>query len=280
MKNLQTISNPSFKLFILFLIIIACGLLSCQRYKSCAPESDQGCPSGTVCEALSPGKGFCLKLCNPAMDNQCSDDEVCFHYADNNYACTPLCDPNKSSSCPDNWLCAPVAGKEYICRPECDVNAATCPDGEVCQPITEGISVCTSQCDPLNKESCGEGWVCEVRTDGFYLCSEPVFIQGTVFNSSTKNPIEDAQIIAVDKTGAAATDVAVTDAQGVYKIQVPVERNPDGTLHEGIFTLRVAAANYLPYPHGIRPAIPVDATQASHLEDGGGCCRTPQLTLL
>jgi hypothetical protein len=101
------------------------------------------------------------------------------------------------------------------------------------------------------------------------MCSEPVFIKGTVFDSSTKYPIEKAHVIAIDKTGAAATDVAITDINGAYEIQVPVERNPDGTLHEGTFTLRVAAADYLPYPYGIRPAIPVDATKASQLKEGG-----------
>ena len=261
--------NPSVKLFILSLLFIALGLLSCQRYKACDPSTDQGCPSGTVCEALGPERGLCLKTCNPDMDNQCGNDEVCFRYADNNYACTPTCNPNNASSCPEGWLCAAVAGGENVCRPECDVNSAACPDGEVCQPLSEGISVCTTQCDPLNTETCGDNWACELRTDGLYMCSEPVFIKGTVFDSSTKNPIENAHVLAVDKTGAAATDVAITDINGVYEIQVPVERNPDGTLHEGTFTLRVAAADYLPYPFGIRPAIPVDATKASHLGKGG-----------
>lgn len=261
--------NPAVKLFILTLLFIALGPLSCQRYKACDPSTDQGCPSGTVCEALGPEGGLCLKTCNPDMDNQCGNDEACFRYAGNNYACTPTCNPNNASSCPEGWLCAAVAGGENVCRPECDVNSAACPDGEVCQPLSEGISVCTTQCDPLNTETCGDNWTCELRTDGLYMCSEPVFIKGTVFDSSTKNPIENAHVIAVDKTGAAATDVSITDINGVYEIQVPVERNPNGTLHEGTFTLRVAAADYLPYPFGIRPAIPVDATKASHLEEGG-----------
>jgi hypothetical protein len=261
--------NPSIRLFILPLFFIALGLLSCQRYKACDPATDQGCPSGTVCEALGSEKGLCLKICNPDIDNHCGNAEVCFRYADNNYACTPTCNPNNASSCPEGWLCAAVAGGENVCRLECDVNSAACPDGEVCQPLSEGISVCTTQCDPLDAESCGDNWACELRSDGLYMCSEPVFIKGTVFDSSTKYPIEKAHVIAIDKTGAAATDVAITDINGAYEIQVPVERNPDGTLHEGTFTLRVAAANYLPYPYDIRPAIPVDATKASHLKERG-----------
>jgi hypothetical protein len=97
------------------------------------------------------------------------------------------------------------------------------------------------------------------------MCAEPVFIRGSVFDSSDRKSIEGAHVIAVDKTGAAATDVGITDSEGEYAIQVPVVRNPDGTLAEGIFTLRVSALYYLPYPYGIRPAIPVDATTAEHL---------------
>jgi hypothetical protein len=90
-----------------------------------------------------------------------------------------------------------------------------------------------------------------------------------VFDSASGNPIEGAHVIAVDKTGAAATDVAITSSDGVYELQVPVVREPDGSLNEGIYTLRISAPDYLPYPHGIRPALPIDASQATHREDGG-----------
>jgi hypothetical protein len=93
-------------------------------------------------------------------------------------------------------------------------------------------------------------------------------LKGRVFDSATENPIEGAHVLAVDKTGAAATDVAITDLDGIYELKVPVEREPDGTLYEGTYTLRISAPDYLPYPHGIRPAIPIDATQAAHLEEG------------
>ena len=102
---------------------------------------------------------------------------------------------------------------------------------------------------------------------GLYMCAEPVFIRGTVFDSSDKKPLAEAHVIAADKTGAAATDVGITDSEGKYDIQVPVMRNPDGTLAEGVFTLRVSALYYLPYPYGIRPAIPLDAAKAEHLAE-------------
>jgi hypothetical protein len=47
-----------------------------------------------------------------------------------------------------------------------------------------------------------------------------------------------------------------------------VKRNPDGTLAAGVFTLRAAAQDYLQFPAGIRPSLPVDATGAVRGADG------------
>jgi hypothetical protein len=116
-------------------------------------------------------------------------------------------------------------------------------------------------------DNCKDDRTCELVSDGSYACFDPVIIRGDVFDSSTELPVEGAHIIAVDETGAAATDVAISDEEGTYELQVPV-RDPDGTLVEGTFTLRVAAANYLPYPHGIRAALPIDVTQATNEEKG------------
>jgi hypothetical protein len=141
-----------------------------------------------------------------------------------------------------------------------------CAEGEVCQPLPDGTAVCTAQCDQARELGCSETMVCELRTDGLYACYDPVFLKGMVFDSTTEAPIPEAHVIAADKTGASASNVAVTDAAGMYELQVPVEREPDGALHEGILTLRVSAADYLPYPYGIRPAIPVNAAQAQQVE--------------
>jgi len=233
----------------------------------CDPEAEDGCPSDTICKKVGQDQGVCLYVCDPDGDDQCSSNEVCLHYADGTYACTEKCDPNRAKACPDEWICAPVTGGEYVCRPQCDLDIDDCDEGEVCQPLSDGTSVCVAECDPESESDCGEDWVCELRTDGLYACYEPVYLKGRVFDSATDNPIEGTHVIAVDKTGAAATDVAVTDMNGMYELKVPVEREPDGTLHEGTYTLRIFAPDYLPYPHGIRPALPIDATQASNLEE-------------
>ena len=117
-------------------------------------------------------------------------------------------------------------------------------------------------------DNCKDDRTCELVSDGSYACFDPVIIRGDVFNSTTALPVEGAHIIAVDETGAAATDVAISDEEGTYELQVPVIREPDGTLVGGTYTLRVAAGDYLPYPHGLRAALPIDATQATDEEKG------------
>lgn len=252
-----------------FLLVSTCTLMSCKRKISCDLDTRAGCPSGTVCEKVGSNEGQCLYTCEPDDDDPCVLDEVCLRYADNTYACTPACVPDRINDCPNDWMCAPAVAGEYVCRPECDLDGDDCEADEVCQPVSEGIAVCTAQCDPLSESDCGDDWSCELRTDGLYACYEAVYLQGKIFDSATAQPVEGAHLIAVDKTGAAATDVAITDNGGNYELQVSVVREPDGTLSEGTYTLRIGAPDYLPYPHGIRPAIPIDASQASHREDGG-----------
>ena len=254
---------------VLFILFITSIPMSCKRKVPCNLETKAGCPAGTVCEKVGPDKGLCLYDCEPDGDEPCMAGEVCLRYADGTHACTPNCSPGSITACSNDWVCAPAAGGEYVCRPECDLDAAFCDEDEVCQPLSDGVAFCRAQCDPLSVSDCGEAWTCELRTDGLYACYEEVFIKGTVFDSASENPIEGAHVIAVDKTGAAATDVAITGSDGVYELQVPVVREPDGSLNEGIYTLRISAPDYLPYPHGIRPALPVDAAQATYQEDGG-----------
>jgi hypothetical protein len=258
------------KFFIGVLILIVIVLVSCEcvKKKTCDPEAEGECPTDTVCKRVGPDEGVCLDVCEPGADDPCGSNEVCVRYADDTYACTPKCDPSSTNACPEDWACAPVAGDEYVCRPECDLDSDTCEEDEVCQPISDETAVCTPECDPLSESDCEEDWTCELRTDGLYSCYEPVYLKGKIFDSATESPIEGAHVIAVDKTGAAATDVAITDIDGIYELKVPVEREPDGTLYEGTYTFRISASDYLPYPHGIRPAIPIDATQASYTEEG------------
>ena len=236
----------------------------------CDPTAEGGeCEEGSTCVAVAEDEGMCMEICDPETGEPCDAGETCYTYANGEHVCTPTCDPDDADACAEGWICAQVAGDDYICRPECELGSPACEDGEVCQPLPDGSAVCAAQCDPVNETGCSEGNVCELRTDGLYACYEPVRIRGMVFDSSSSDPIEGAHVIAADKTGASATDVAITDEAGMYELRVPVEREPDGALSEGVFTLRVSAADYLPYPHGIRPAIPVDAAQAEEQAESG-----------
>lgn len=242
--------------------------VSCKRKISCNPDEQSVCPSGTICKSVAVNKGQCLYTCEPDADNPCVLNEVCLRYADDTYACTAQCNPGRLNECPANWVCVPVMSDEHVCRPECDLVSNICEDNEVCQPLPDGTAACMAQCDPEGSD-CGEQQACELRTDGLYACYEPVYLRGTTVDSASGSPVEGAHVIAIDKTGAAATDVAISGSEGEYELQVPVVRNPDGTLNEGTFTLRTSAPDYLPFPHGIRPAIPVDASTATPLDEGG-----------
>lgn len=151
----------------------------------------------------------------------------------------------------------------------CDPSAPTCPEGQIClaDDSSEKGGTCTEPCDPLATGACSGGQSCErVEDDGDlvgFACFDPVVMSGQVFDASDLEGIPGAQVSAADHTGAAVTDVVLTDAGGNYELTLPVARDRHGAPIAGIFTLRVAAADYLPYPYGIRPAIPVDASTAS-----------------
>lgn len=231
-----------------------------EENESCDFQANETCTDGKVCELTGPQEGTCLQICDTATGEPCNSDQICYKYVDNN-ACISSCNVSDNDSCAEGWICTEVGLDKNICRPSCA--SIPCTDGEVCQPLSDGQFACVTPCDPLDKTTCGENKVCELRTDNLYACYDPVYIKGNVFDSTNNNPIENAHVIAIDKTGAPVTDVAITDAQGMYELAVPVTRNPDGTLNEGVFTLRVFAQNYIPFPHGIRPAIPIDATGAT-----------------
>jgi len=150
----------------------------------------------------------------------------------------------------------------------CDPAAPDCPEGQVCVQSAEGDPVCEDVCDPLDANGCGDGLVCERIDTGEHYCFEPVYFAGRVFDLTDDLGVGDALVIAADDSGAAVTDVVISDADGYYELQVPVTRDASGAPVGGIFTLRVAAQDYVPYPAGIRPAIPIDASGAGYTDGG------------
>jgi len=112
--------------------------------------------------------------------------------------------------------------------------------------------------------ACEEGLVCEpVDNASGYVCGAPLEIRGMVIDALSEAPIADALVAALDETGTPVGDSTRSDANGNYVLQVAARRDPSGELASAIkWTMFSAAVDYAPFPGGIRPAIPVDATGA------------------
>jgi hypothetical protein len=90
-----------------------------------------------------------------------------------------------------------------------------------------------------------------------------------VYDALDESPIEGALVAALDVTSAPVTDVAETDEDGNYELEAPVPRDDAGEPVEGVkFTLMASAADYQPFPAGVRPAIPIAVADAVPGEDG------------
>jgi hypothetical protein len=236
-----------------------------KEFASCDPAEAGACGVSSACVALGDGKYGCLDVCDPAAA-ACGEDLACLPARDT-FVCYPSCDPAAAAACGDGWRCVAFAGEDGMCLQDCDMAGPACEDGAVCVPLGDG-AVCAGTCDPVNQDACPAGLACELRVDDLYGCYLPVWFDGRVSDVSDDEPIEGARVLAADATGAAATSVALSDVDGRYHLRVPVKRNADGTLAEGVFTLRASAQDYQQFPAGIRPSLPVDATGAVSGADG------------
>lgn len=254
----------------LVLVTASCGDDDSNAPQACDPLAPD-CPEGQVCQALPEGGGQCedIQTCDPAAPD-CPDGQTCVLNASGEHWCAVAlaCDP-ATPDCPEGERCLRQPDASFLCVvPEpCDLAAPDCPEGTACLADGTGAFWCHPSCDPEGSSDCAADSVCGLLDTGEHACLEPVVITGQVFDLADATGIGDALVAAADDVGAVVTDVAVTDATGDYELQVPVTRDATGNLLKGIFTLRAAAADYVPYPYGIRPAIPVDVTSAAH-QDG------------
>ena len=122
-----------------------------------------------------------------------------------------------------------------------------------------------SSCSLSEQSGCDAGKVCEAVKDGEPQCFAPITIKGNVANALDATPIAGAHVVARDANGVAISSVAVSDAAGVYTLNVPAERNSDGTIadNESGVTLRADGAGFLTFPSPPRTALPVDLEGAS-----------------
>jgi uncharacterized protein (DUF2141 family) len=129
-------------------------------------------------------------------------------------------------------------------------------------------------CDPVAQTGCDAGQVCEQVTDGTTACFAPVTMLGTVTDAVTGQPIAGARVVALDANGSAASNVAITDINGNYELQVFSTRDASGDPVSTVF-LRADAAGYQSFP-GLQPPFPVDLSSA--LPDGDGFLLDSALT--
>lgn len=260
-----------------FILPALCGALAagaCDDESSserCDPTAADACGTGNICVTVRRDVSECHPACDPfAATTTCPDGTACVPTGPDAGACVPTCDPSAADPCGADWACVPAGDRGDICRPLCTPGGAACAAGEVCQPLDDGRAVCLLECSPDDPDSCEGERSCELRTDGAHACYDPVVLAGRVFDLVTDDGIPGARVIAADQTGAAATNVAVTGADGGYQLPVPVTRQPDGALVAGggTFSLRVTAQDYENFPHGVRVALPIDATALAVAGDG------------
>jgi len=118
-------------------------------------------------------------------------------------------------------------------------------------------------CDPLAQTGCDEG-VCAVVEGGPPICTDPVYLDGWVFDLADDGAIGGARVVALDVNRAPQSRVATTGADGQFRLEVPVVRNADGTPRSADLVLRADAAAYQTFPAGLRRALPIDVATAVH----------------
>ena len=138
----------------------------------------------------------------------------------------------------------------------------------------DGKEVCTwergAACDvddDLPAHGCGPDATCAPREDGDYACFGRVVLRGMVTDTSDAAAIEGALVLALNDEGFAVTDVAISDEDGSYELDLPVTRKDDGSPVDDPFTLNASALNYQSFPKGARVALPISADEASEEGD-------------
>ena len=192
------------------------------------------------------------------------------------------CDLDDPSSCENEevaLVCALDAEDEArcfyppgaFCRTDDDPDL--CAPGAICEdagdPDDEDAGQCRldrfAECNPDN-DICADGLVCDEREDGEFRCFREVIVQGVVFDVESLDAIEGAHVLAFDSERAALSDVAVTDGEGMYSLNIPAVRDEEGEPVQQFFTLRSSAQDYQTFPGGIREAQPIDASQVSSVD--------------
>ncbi len=127
-------------------------------------------------------------------------------------------------------------------------------------------------CDPSAQTPCSNGLVCEQVQGDQPGCFAPLVVRGRTFDLAnadpTTNGVAGARVVALDANHAPLSPVAISedgttgDPKGTYKLQVPWQRQADGTPVAGHISLRADAVDYQTFPSGLRVALPIDVSTA------------------
>jgi predicted small lipoprotein YifL len=124
-------------------------------------------------------------------------------------------------------------------------------------------------CSVDAQTGCNTGQVCETVEGGKTGCFAPISVEGKVISTADAKGIGGARVVARDVAGALASrEVAISAADGTYKLTFPATRKADGTPAIGAFSLRADAAGFATFPSGLRVALPVDVTAPAKAADG------------
>jgi hypothetical protein len=190
------------------------------------------------------------------------------------------CDRADNDACAEDLICtADAAGVDRCLLPfgaECDLDDEQpwCAGEGRC--FEEGDkSVCRvgegGACDPTAAErQCAEEFACEQIEGGAKPngCFHPIVLIGDVFDAASLAVIEGAHVIALNEERFAVSDVAITDATGHYELRAPAKRNAEGApTADVIYTLRAEAADYQPFPSGVRTALPINVASTAVEEE-------------
>lgn len=190
------------------------------------------------------------------------------------------CELDSASACGEDLRCSPTSDGGAVCTlapgaactPSGDEGRGDCAEDAVCA-VPSGSedeeTVCLvsvgGECDP-EEPYCADELTCAETTEGEFRCFGRVLLVGDVTDTRTTEGIEAAHVLALDEEGSAVTDIALSDENGAYELELPVVRNEDGTPVDTTFTLEGSAQGYQPFPLGVRVALPISTEEAE--QDG------------
>ena len=134
------------------------------------------------------------------------------------------------------------------------------------------VNACSKsdKCELGEADSCDSGLACEAVEGGDAICVPETVVTGKVFDAETLDAVAGARVVVLDAdTNAAASNVALTDAQGNFRARIQLRRSTEegDDVKSGIYTLRVSATAYQEFPSPIRQAVPLTVTRADDKDE-------------